>query len=189
MYFPNVIELTLERCMEHLDYSLSEILNNILPLNKIRKIIIKNFYLHLKQLIEILYYTYSLNTIEIDYLFYDDIEQFLFKINNDVEHRSKINNVKTFNLVYNCNVEKIKLIFNLFSQLEYLKIGIQNKEIKPTMEYILLHKFNNMSNLCFLCITDIDMIYLKQVIELIENKNLINGYLIKHINRDLYLWW
>ncbi|CAF1510443.1 unnamed protein product [Rotaria sp. Silwood1] len=99
IYFPNVIELTLEQCMEHLDYSLSEILNNILPLHKIRTIIIKNFYLHLKQLIEILYYTYSLNTIEIDYLFYDDIEQFLFKRNNDVEHISKINNVKAFNLL------------------------------------------------------------------------------------------
>ncbi|CAF4658602.1 unnamed protein product, partial [Rotaria sp. Silwood2] len=160
-YFPNVIELTLEQCMEHMDYSLSEILKNILPLHKIRTIIIKNFYLHLKQLIQILYYTYSLNTIEIDYLFYDDIEQFLFKRNDDVEHISKINNVKTFNLVYNCNVEKIKLIFNLFSQLEYLKIGIKTKEIKPTMEYIFSDNFNNMLNLCFLCITDINMIYLK----------------------------
>ncbi|CAF3396094.1 unnamed protein product, partial [Rotaria sp. Silwood2] len=175
IYFSNVIELKLEQCMEHLDYSLSEILNNILPLHKIRTVIIKKFYLHLKQLIEILYYRYSSNTIEIDYLFYDDSEQFLFKRNNDVEHISKINNVKTFNLLYNCNVEKIQLIFNLFSQLEYLKIGIKNKEIKPTMEYILLNNFNNMLNLCFLCITDINMIYLKQVTKLIDNKKLLSA--------------
>jgi hypothetical protein len=82
--------------------------------------------------------------------------------------------------------DKIQIGFDGIQQSDCsswdLKIGLKNKEMKTTVEYILLNRFNNASTLFFLCITDISIIYLKQVIELIETKKLPNDYLIKFIN-------
>ena len=59
--------------------------------------------------------------------------------------------------------------------------------MKITVESILLNKLIKTSTLFFLYITDISIVYLKQVIELMETKKLPNDYLIKFINLDLYL--
>ena len=55
-YFPNVIELTIEEDFEIFDGILTDLLNNIFPLNKITRLNVKNFHLDFEQLLAILMY-------------------------------------------------------------------------------------------------------------------------------------
>ncbi len=81
----------------------------------------------------------------------------------------------------------ITLIVDLFPRLEDLKIRTKHKEILPVIEHLLLYK-NNLSNLFCLCIFEISTACVKSLDLTIKAKKLLDDYLIKLVDRDLYLW-
>ncbi|CAF5084069.1 unnamed protein product [Rotaria sp. Silwood1] len=88
-----------------------------------------------------------------------------------------------------CSLNEIQLIVNLFPQLDYLKTRMNRKEIRQITKYLLSKTNDKTQHLFFLCISQIPKVCLKELNILIKSENLLDNYLIKFINRDLYLWW
>jgi len=113
----------------------------------------------------------------------------LIKQSESFQHVSKSNKIQHFDLRDLCSLEKIKLIINLFPQLEYLKTGMNRKEIEQIIRYLFRKANNKARHLVFLCISETPKICLKELNVLIKAENLLDDYFIKFIKRDLYLWW
>jgi hypothetical protein len=77
----------------------------------------------------------------------------------------------------------MEFIVILFPTIECIKIGIKAKEIIPTCEYVLSKKHHNMPYLVLLCIFKCTT-YIKEL-----TVKLLDDYLIKIVNRDMYVWW
>ncbi len=131
--------------------------------------------------------TPNLHTFKTDFLSVDTINT-VPTTTNDFQCVLMTNKIKTFDLCHNCTLKKIKLIVDLFSQLEFLKIGTTSKEIEPIVHYVLFNR-HNMLHLYFLCLFEVSVMYVKKLIELFEKQKLLDDYFITCINRNLYLWW
>ncbi|CAF4410632.1 unnamed protein product [Adineta steineri] len=86
-------------------------------------------------------------------------------------------------------LEKIQLLTAIFPRMENLTINLFGKDLEPIGHFLLSKPNNNTRYLSSLCITkqrhDL-MITLKN---LIEPKRLLRDYILKLIDRKLYLWW
>ncbi|CAF1564576.1 unnamed protein product, partial [Rotaria sordida] len=102
---------------------------------------------------------------------------------------SNTNKIKTLELRESCTLENFQLIINLFPQVEYLKTGMNRKEIHQIIRFLFAKTNHRTRRLLFLCISQIPKVCLRELNLLIKSENLLNVYFIKYINGDLYLWW
>ncbi|CAF4917023.1 unnamed protein product [Rotaria sp. Silwood1] len=84
-----------------------------------------------------------------------------------------------------CSFGEIQIFINVFPQLESLQTGEFQKQIVQITRCFL----SKMDHLFFLNITYIIKTYLQKFNFLIKSENLLDDYLIKFIDHDLYLWW
>jgi hypothetical protein len=82
-------------------------------------------------------------------------------------------------------LDEIQFFIHLFPQIESLSTGVVRKEIVQITRCIL----TEMDHLFFFHITDIIRTYLQRLNLLIKSENLLDNYLIKFIDQDIYLWW
>ena len=75
----------------------------------------------------------------------------------------------------------------LLPQIEHSKIRIHKEEIEYILE-LLLNENKNLMDLCFLSLNDFSVSNLKELNMVIRKYKLIDDYLIKYVNNDLYLW-
>ncbi|CAF1421706.1 unnamed protein product [Adineta steineri] len=89
----------------------------------------------------------------------------------------------------NITLEKIQLLTGVFPRMENLTINLLRQDLEPIAQFLLSKPNNNTRFLSSLCISkqlnDL-MIIMKN---LIESKKLLHDYILKVINRKLYLWW
>ncbi|CAF2348558.1 unnamed protein product [Rotaria sp. Silwood2] len=81
------------------------------------------------------------------------------------------------------------MLVNLFPQLQYLQTGMNKKEIKQILTFLLSKTNMKTNQLFFLCIKEIPKMYLRELDMLIKFQNLCRNYFIEFINSDIYLWW
>ncbi|CAF1483841.1 unnamed protein product [Adineta steineri] len=85
-------------------------------------------------------------------------------------------------------LEKIQLLTAVFPRMDNLTINLFKQDLEPIAHFLWSKPNNNTRYLSSLCITkqrnDL-MITLKN---LIESKRLLRDYILKLINRNLYLW-
>ncbi|CAF4649998.1 unnamed protein product, partial [Rotaria sp. Silwood2] len=161
-YFPNATELTIKHCLEKLDDLLVQTLNRIVPLRQLTKLIIKDFHINFDKFIDVLYLRPHLHTFKSDFLSLNSIYPSAIRKTGTFRHVLHTNRIKTLELRHECTLEEIQLIVDLFRQLNYLNIGMKSKEIEPIVQY--------------------------QLTVMIEKENVLDDYLIKFVNRDMYLW-
>ncbi|CAF4737224.1 unnamed protein product, partial [Rotaria sp. Silwood2] len=118
----------------------------------------------------------------------NEIDLKLIQQTENFQNVSKINQIKHLDIFQLCEFNQIELISNLFSKLEYLKTGINYKEIRQIKRYLLSKINNKTRHLFFLCISGVPKICLKELNLLIKSENLLNDYSMRFINSDLYLW-
>ncbi|CAF5119369.1 unnamed protein product, partial [Rotaria sp. Silwood1] len=67
--------------------------------------------------------------------------------------------------------------------------SLQTGEFRKQIFQITPCLLSKIDHLFFLNITDIIKAYLQELNFLIKSENLLDDYLIKFIDHDLYLWW
>ncbi|CAF4603564.1 unnamed protein product, partial [Rotaria sp. Silwood2] len=105
------------------------VLNRILPLTKLGKLTIVYYTFPLEQIIKLLHFTSNLHTLKFGSISLNQNNIMLIEQSETFQYVSKINRIKNIDLRKSCTSECIKMIINLFSQLEYFKIGLNTKEI------------------------------------------------------------
>ncbi len=163
-------------------------LDRIVPLYRLTKLIIEQSNLRFNNFIKILNVTPHLRIFVCYSLSFDNIDPISIKNQNIFRCALSGNKINTLDLRHDCTLEQIRLITDLFPQLECFRVGTKVKEMPHIVEYILSNQ-NKLSKLFFLCMFDISRRYLNKLNIIIETKRLLDIYLIKLINHDMYLWW
>jgi hypothetical protein len=187
-YFPNVTNLTFDHRFDtpfRLPFVAN--LNRIISLSQVTTLVIECSSMWFTLLIEILRFTFNLHTLKLPYLSIDETsiqqnEVFIFVSNT--------NKIKTVSFRGQCTLEKIRFLITLCPQLEHLETGMVRKELESCVRFLLSKTTNiGTSRLFFLCITTVPKLCLREVKRLIKSEKFLDDFLIKYINRDLYLWW
>ncbi|CAF3099742.1 unnamed protein product [Rotaria socialis] len=182
--FPNVNELTIEEHFNTSDNSISTTLSHILPLKQLTKLTIKRANFTSEQIIDLIRLTPNLSVLKLDSLSFNGIQQ-----NENFQYVSNTNKINTIEIRQSCSLENFQIILDLFRQVEYLKIGMNRKEVNQIIRFLSSKINNKTCRLCFLCILQIPKVCLRELNALIRSEHLFKNYSIKYINRDLYLWW
>ena len=187
-HFPNATELTIKQYFKTYGDSIPRTLNRIVRLKKLTKLVMHSYAFPFEEIIRLICYTPNLHTLQIiNSSSFVEINSELIQQTGIFRTASNTNNIKYLDLHVECTLEKIRFIVNLFPKLEYLKIGMKkNKEIKQIVRLLLLNKTHH---LFMLCLSEISKRYLEELNILIQSENLLNNYLIKFFNHDLYLWF
>ncbi|CAF1563307.1 unnamed protein product, partial [Adineta steineri] len=178
--FANATKLTL-----YVDFDL----NHIFPLKKITNLSIECCRFSFEKLIELLQFTSNVHTLKLD-------SMLLFRNNsNSIQQNpltqlvSKTNMITKVTINKEITLEKIQLLTAVFRRMENLTINLFKQDLEPIARFLLSKSNNNTPYLSSLCITkqrnDL-MIILKN---LRKSKKLLRDYILKLINRKLYLWW
>jgi hypothetical protein len=161
----------------------------MMPLEQLTKLVIECHSFPFGQIVQLIRFMPNLHTLKLNFLSFNDPYSRLISTTDIFHYVSKTNKIQNLELHDWCSLEKIQLIVNLFPQVEYLKTGINRKEIQQIIRFLLLKTKNQTSHLVFLCISHIPKICLRELNRLIKFENLLDEYFIKFINRHLYLWW
>ncbi|CAF4112902.1 unnamed protein product, partial [Adineta steineri] len=164
-------------------------LNHIFPLEKITNLSIECCRFSFEKLIELLQFTSIVHTLKLDSIL-------LFRNNsNSIQQNPLTQLVSKTDIITNVTInkeitlEKIQLLTAIFPRMENLTINLFKQDLEPIARFLLLKSNNNTPYLFSLCITkqrhDL-MIILKN---LRKSKKLLRDYILKLINRKLYLWW
>jgi hypothetical protein len=188
-YFPNANELTIEHYFKTFDGSISTTLNRILPLKQLNKLTIKSSSFPFEQIVKLIHSTPNLQTLILNLLSFNGSNSKLIEQSETFQNVSKTNKIKTLELHEPCTLQNIQMIMKLFPQVEYLKTGMNRKEIQRIIRLLFSKTNNKTHHLLFLCISQIPKVCLRELNMLIRFESLLKDYSIKYFNRDLYLWW
>ncbi|CAF4536731.1 unnamed protein product [Rotaria socialis] len=188
-YFPNATQLSIKRYFETLDDSISTSLSRIVPLQQLTKLVIECYNFPWEEIVKLLCFTPNLDALKLDFIKFNENNINLMTKSKTYQYVSNTNKIKNLDVRHACSYERMRLIINLFPKLEYLKTGVNRKEIVQIVRFLLSKSNNETQNLFFLCISEIPKICLKELNFLIKLENLLGDYFITFINRDLYLWW
>ncbi len=98
------------------------------------------------------------------------------------------NQIRKISLDVQCKLRHYKFLINLCPRLKYLKMKLPEK-YESILRYLLNQSRNKKSQLCLLCISNIDKIFFKQTQTIIDREKLLNDYSIELIGNELYRWW
>ncbi|CAF3828681.1 unnamed protein product, partial [Rotaria sp. Silwood1] len=171
------------------NHSISITLNRMIPLKQLTKLVIESDHFPFDEIVKLLYFTPNLHTLKLDLLpLYETNLKVLYQ-NEIFQYVSNENHIQNLDLRHWCTLKHFQLIMNLFPQIEYLKTGMERKEIQKIIKFLFSKTNNRTYHLFFLCISPTPKICLQELKDLIQSENLLDHYSIKYIKRDLYLWW
>jgi hypothetical protein len=73
--------------------------------------------------------------------------------------------------------------------MQHLIIDVHAHALESSIRFILSKTKTNVRNLCLLCVKNRSKTMAGTLKNLIESEELLDNYLIKLIDNDLYLWW
>jgi len=188
-YFPNVTALTITNSFEISDDPISITLNRIVSLKQITKLVIEPYNFYFEQLIDLLRFTPNLHTLKYDLICFHQNTAASIQEDKEFLFISNVNKVKRLDIRETCTLKEVQMLANLFPQLQYLQTGMNKKQIKEIISFLLSKTNTKTSQLSFLCIKEIPTICLRELDMLIKFENLHKDYFIEFVNSDIYLWW
>ena len=184
-YFPNVTELTIKDYGRTYLGSMLTALESILPLKQLTKIDINCNDFPVNQVLNLLSLTPNLISLKWTFQSIDCDQLKSIKQSQTYRTLSNTNQIKNLQICHCCSLEEIRFFIHLFPRIESLRTGIVRKEIIPITQCIL----TDIDHLFFFHITDITRTYLPKLNQFIKSEHLLENYLIKFIDQDIYLWW
>ncbi|CAF5085225.1 unnamed protein product, partial [Rotaria sp. Silwood1] len=189
-YFSNVNRLTIETTFKISDGdSFITNLNHIVSLKQLTKLVIRTFGFKFEYIIKLILLTPNLYTLEFCESSMWTIDLNVIKQNIPFQYTLTENKIENLVVRGKCSLNQIQFIVYIFSKLKYLKIGIQETEIRSIIRYLLSKTHNKTQYLFYLCISLSQKNWLEEVDDLIKLDNLLNNYSIKCIRGNLHLWW
>ncbi|CAF4977123.1 unnamed protein product, partial [Rotaria sp. Silwood1] len=130
-YFSNVNRLTIETTFKISDGdSFITNLNHIVSLKQLTKLVIRTFDLTFEHIIKLLLLTPNLYTLEFCESSMWTIDLNVIKQNIPFQYTLTENKIENLVVRGKCSLNQIQFIVYIFSKLKYLKIGIQETEIR-----------------------------------------------------------
>ncbi|CAF1514668.1 unnamed protein product, partial [Adineta steineri] len=151
---------------------------------KTTKLILRCHHLLFEQILELLSHTIDVQTLEFDSLLLNRTNSLSFQQNQQFPFISNRNKIENVTIIKGITLDKIQLCILLFSQMKPLTINLHKIQLESILQFILLE-----SNLSLLCLSKQRKDFFESVKTLIDSKELIRNYTIKHVNRKVYLWW
>jgi hypothetical protein len=187
-YFPNVTDLTLDHNFDGPRHPLGTTLNRILPLLQVTKLVIQSYSFWFDELIELLRSIPNMHTLKFNSMAMSEKEY------ESIQQSESFRFVSNTNIIQNvhyggCQLKHAKILVALFPRLTNLRTGMPRKEVNIILQFLLSKMNNNTHQLSFLCISMLPKVCLREVKRMIKLEKLIDKYLIKYVDRDLYLWW
>jgi hypothetical protein len=187
--FTNITELTLSDSFLLLRDPLVNNLNRIIPLKQLTKLTLQCHRLHFEQLIELLHFTPTVHTLNVESVLLYGMNSASIQENNLFELVSNTNTITNLTIDKEITLEKIELVVALFPRLEYLTINLYTEVLEPIARFLLSKSNEHTRHLSCLCVSKQLGILLTNLRTLIESEKLLDDYTLKSINRKLYLWW
>jgi hypothetical protein len=188
-YFPNITKLTFSDNFNTIYDSIGNTLAYIIPLKQITTLVIDYKYFSFIQLIRLLSFTVNIQTLELSFILFDEIDSNKIQRNIDFQLISMTNIVKKLTLKTDSSLKRIELLIALFPRLEHLTINGLHTSLVPIVR-LLLSKNNHLTrHLSCLCILRMNEVSEKSLKMAIATKKLRKEYFMKLINRKVYLWW
>ncbi|CAF5002436.1 unnamed protein product, partial [Rotaria sp. Silwood1] len=141
-----------------------------------------------EQLLQLLSFTPNLHILKFQSISFNQNNFMLIQQNETFIYVSKINQVKSLDVRESCTLECIEMIMNLFPQIEYIKTGLNKKEIEPIGRFLFSKINKKIYKLLFLCISYTPKIYLKKLKTFIKLENLLDDYFIDLVDYNLCIW-
>jgi hypothetical protein len=188
-HFTNANELTLSETFDVPRDSIVNNLNHIIPLRQLTKLTLACHRLPFKQVIELLHFTPNIHTLKLDSILLYRTDSLSIQKNDLFQIVSNTNTVINLTIEKEVTYEKVQLLVTLFPQLEYLTINLYKKDLESIARFLLSKSNNNTHYLSSLCISKKRPDLIKNLRLLLESEKLLNDYILKSINRKLYLWW
>jgi hypothetical protein len=187
--FPNVTELTLSETFDVPRDSIAANLNRIIPLRQLTKLSLGCLRLPFEQIIELLHLTSNIRILKLDSVLLYGTDSVSIEQKDIFQIVSNMNNITNLTIDKEITLDKIQLLVTLFPRLEYLIMNLYKEDLESIARY-LLSKFNdNTRHLSSLCISKQRKDLMEILSNLLESEKLLDNYILKIINRKLYLWW
>ncbi|CAF3967485.1 unnamed protein product [Adineta steineri] len=188
-YFPNATTLTLQNKLSRTYNLISVNISRVIPLKQLTKLVIESNPISLTKLIELLHCTPHIHTLVLKSMSlygvnYNSIQQnqsFLL-----VSNTNTITNV-TFN--GECTLEKLQILVALFPRIQHLTIKPHTKHLESCTRFLVEKTNRNTNHLCSLCLLTTAKNWLTRLNTLIASETLLDDYMLKMIDWNLYLWW
>jgi hypothetical protein len=187
--FTNATELTLSGKFEVPRDPLVSNLNRIIPLKQLTKLTLECHRLPFEQLIELLHFTPTIHTLNLDSVLLYRMDSVAIQQNNLFQFVSNTNIVTNLTIDKEITLEKIQLLVALFPRLEYLTINLYKETLESIARFLLSKPNDYTRHLSSLCISKQLRVLIQNLRILIESEKLLHDYTLKIINRKLYLWW
>jgi hypothetical protein len=187
--FPNATKLTFCETFEVPRDSIAIDLNRNLPLKQLTKLIVECHHFSFEQLIELLQFTPNAHTLKLDSIVLYRTNCLSIEQNELSQLVSKTNTIIKVTIRKEITLEKIQLLTTVFPRMEYLNINLFKDDLEPIARFLLSKHNNKTRYLSSLCISKQRNDLVTTLKSLIKSKKLLRDYVLKVINRKLYLWW
>jgi hypothetical protein len=189
-YFRNATKLTLSDSFNANQVWLSVTLKRMIPLKQLTTITIDNALFSFEQLIKLLSSTPNVHTLIFNRQSIDQTSSKALLQSETFRLLSETNKIIKLNIRERYDTENIKLFIALCPRIQHLIIDVHgSNELETSVQYILSKSKTNLQDLCLLCIKGISKSTSGTLKTLIESEELLDNYLFKLIDSDLYLWW
>ncbi|CAF3532321.1 unnamed protein product [Rotaria sp. Silwood1] len=188
-YFRNATKLTLSHGFTESRVWLRIILQHIIPLKQLTTLIIDCDTFSFDQLIKLLRFTSNIHTLTFDSQSIDKSNSMMIQQSETFRLVSNTNNITNVTIKERYSSENTELFVALCPRMQYLTIDIYAQYLESIMRFILLKTKHNIQYLYSICIKNTRKSMIGILKTLIESEELLDNYLIKSIDSDLYLWW
>ncbi|CAF4059611.1 unnamed protein product [Adineta steineri] len=141
-------------------------------------------------LVKLLSVAVNLHTLKFDYISIDEINPVTIQQDVIFQLVSKTNVVKDLTLKCRSSLEIVELLFALCPRLQNLELHYNFTDLLRSLMRLILSKTSNnnrhLSSLCFIVETNETEENLKMVI---KNDKLLDDYMLKCIDKKVYIWW
>jgi hypothetical protein len=195
-YFPNTTELTLENGFSTTRDSIASILNPIIPLKQLTKLVIQCHHFSFVRVMDLLRNSPNIQTLKL-----------LSLSNNDC---TSIQQSETFRLLSSTNtitdvtlepstLDNIILILALCPRLQRFTLDAHRQNMKSLVRFLLRKSEQNTSHMFSLCFSEatftiascpfVNKDWYHYFEALMKSETLLDDYMLKLVDSDLYLWW
>ncbi|UJR20059.1 hypothetical protein I4U23_023193 [Adineta vaga] len=164
-------------------------LNHFLPLKQLTQLFIDCHHFSFVQLIELLQFTSNVHTLKLDSIVLYRMKSNSIQQTDLSQLIAKTNIIRKVTIVKEIALEKLQLVVAVFPRIEYLTINLFKQDLPSIGQFLLSKSNNNTRYLSLLCISKQRHDLMLTMKKLIQSKKLLRDYILKVINRKLYLLW
>ena len=188
-YFRHATKVTLLDSCHSNRVWLAVILKGLMPLKQLTSITIENELFCFEQLIKLLNSTPNVHTLSVHRQSLDSTNSTTFQQSETFRLLSQTNKITKLTMRERFSTENLKLFLALCPRMQYLIIDVHVHELESAVQLILLKNKTHRRDLCLLCVKNTSKSMSGTLKTLIESEELLDNYLFKLIETDLYLWW